>query len=410
MSIDYCEQQPTPSDNNNDSHNDPHAPQEQEQEYRTLLKLVGRLRLQNETRQLGAVLLVLGIGTTFSTFALLSYLLEGQAGKSQIQGFKLPVLVANLLQVISGMVAMVTGMICILQAPLDSPFFHKWSQWMVVIVNLGPISLIITIVQLAMKRHLIGDDESSSMDELDFFPEDWETTSRDVHVAIAMGILSLISVCATLIGGLTVTGLHLCALQAKQPHARSKRYHSLRYGYYNIQVVVGGMSYLVLGVYLWSRFGLGPYYEAVHVAVYTIHFPLVAVLVGSMQTGMGVYGFLRAIGKCRMGTIDKSDDYSFLYLTCATWIVTTCLQFLLEPAYGAGESGQAKGATIGCVYLGFFIMPAYLDHLVRTTPYVVHPQDYGLSADADAGRPDLLVKWFHGSDPPQEQDDKPSRP
>jgi hypothetical protein len=50
-------------------------------------------------------------------------------------------------------------------------------------------------------------------------------------------------------------------------------------------------------------------------------------------------------------------------------------------------------------------MPAYLDHLA-------HPQDHGLPADADAGRPDLLVTWFHGSDPQplQEQDEKPSRP
>jgi hypothetical protein len=44
------------------------------------------------------------MGTTFSTFALLSFLLEGQVGKSQIVGLKLPVLVANLWQSISGMV------------------------------------------------------------------------------------------------------------------------------------------------------------------------------------------------------------------------------------------------------------------------------------------------------------------
>jgi hypothetical protein len=425
-SINY-EQPPTSSSTNNSRtisntnsitnslNNEDDPQQEEEQEYRALLKLVGLLRLQNEMRQLGAVLLVLGIGTTFSTLALLAHLLEGQQGTSQItQGFKLPILVANLLQVVSGMVASATGIICILQAPLDSPCFHRWSKCMVAIVNFGPIALIITVVQLAMKRHLIDDDDKS-MEELDFFPEDWETTSRDVHVAISMGILSLISVCATLIGGLTVSGLHICALQALQPHARTRAYHILRYGYYNILVMVGGMSYLVLGAYLWSRFGVGPYYEAVHVAVYTVHFPLVAVLVGSMQTGMGVYGFLRAIGTCSMGTsTDYASDHSFLLVTCITWIVTTCLQFVLEPAYGAGESFQAEGATIGCVYLGFFLMPAYLDHLVRTTPVVVHPQDYGLPADADAGRPDLLVKLFYGSEPSpqvqiiQEQDDTPS--
>ena len=58
-------------------------------------------------------------------------------------------------------------------------------------------------------------------------------------------------------------------------------------------------------------------------------------------------------------------------------------------------------------------MPVYLDHLVRTTPLTVNPQDYGLSVDAPAGRPDLLVTWVYGNNkerpspsPHEEQDDK----
>ena len=181
--------------------------------------------------------------------------------------------------------------------------------------------------------------------------------------------------------------------------------------------MIGGLSYeyTVLGVYLWSRFGCGPYKEAVHVAVYMVHFPIVAVLVGLMQMGMGVYGFLRAIHVCSM---NNKDDYKLFHVTCATWIVTTILQCPVEPSYGAGETFQAEGATIASVYVGFFLMPVYLDHLVRTTPLRVNPQDYGLSPDAPAGRPDFLVTWVYGNNnkeqrpspppppPPQEQDDK----
>ena len=128
-----------------------------------------------------------------------------------------------------------------------------------------------------------------------------------------MGILSLMSACATLSGGLTVTGLHLCALQASKPHARYKRYHNIRYGYYNLLVLTGGLSYYtVLGVYLlWSAFGCSPYKEAVHVAVYTVYFPMVSVVVGAMQMGMGVYGFLRAIGTCSMST----GNYKLTYMS-----------------------------------------------------------------------------------------------
>ena len=63
-------------------------------------------------------------------------------------------------------------------------------------------------------------------------------------------------------------------------------------------------------------------------------FPIVAVVVGAMQLGMGVYGFLRAIGICSMST----GNYKFTYVTCATWIVTTIPQCLVEPIYGAGET------------------------------------------------------------------------
>ena len=46
---------------------------------------------------------------------------------------------------------------------------------MVVIVNLGPISLLITVTQLAMSQ-MISDDNSGMREQL--FPNDWETTSQ----------------------------------------------------------------------------------------------------------------------------------------------------------------------------------------------------------------------------------------
>jgi hypothetical protein len=52
-----------------------------------------------------------------------------------------------------------------------------------------------------------------------------------------------------------------------------------------------------------------------HVAVSTVHFPLVAVWLGSMPTGMAVHGFIleHAMGACGMGTGTGADasDHSF---------------------------------------------------------------------------------------------------
>jgi hypothetical protein len=180
----------------------------------------------------------------------------------------------------------------------------------------------------------------------------------------------------------------------QQPHSRHKAYHTIRYGYYNALGMLGGLSQLLLlllGVYLWCRFGFGPYEDPVHVATYTIHFPIIAVLVGTCQTGMGIYGLGRATGYFRMG---GPSDHSFLYVICGVWIWSTFLQFVFQPAYSDGDVYNAEASTVvACVYLGFFLMPAFLDYLVRTTPVQPRPEYYGLAKDAYY-KEDLPTIWL----------------
>ena len=101
---------------------------------------------------------------------------------------------------------------------------------------------------------------------------------------------------------------------------------------------------------------------------------------------------------CDMDCDDHSSMSSGTYLWCWRDIL----------------SGRSDHCQCLC---GIFLMPVYLDHyLVRTTPLTVNPQDYGLSVDAPAGRPDLLVTWVYGNikeqrpsplpPPPIEHDDK----
>jgi hypothetical protein len=119
---------------------------------------------------------------------------------------------------------------------------------------------------------------------------------------------------------------------------------------------------------------------------------LVAVLVGTLQTLMGLHGFLRATGYCWRG---DETDHSALWWIGFVWIVSTFLQFVFQPAYGDDDEYQynAEGATVACVYIGFFAMPALLDYLIRHTPVQPRPEYYGLEKDAPY-REDLPTQWL----------------
>jgi hypothetical protein len=348
-------------------------------------KTLGTLRMQMELRQLGGFMLVLGIGSAFSTMALICQLIEGMAGRMQMQieGFLLPLLVGNILQLSCGLAGMMCGFTALLYGgPYPSARFHKWCKRTVAIVNLGgPIAFVITVIRIIQ-----GASDPPELNE--FIPIILNPTQMDIRFCAGMGVLVLVSVCASLIGGLTVLGLHMCAIMADQPHSRHRAYHQIRLTYYNLLVLIGGLSQWMLGIYLWARFGHGPYEEPVHVAAYTVHFPIVSVIVGTFQTFMGLYGIL--FWKLKQ---HSKDDDSFLYVVAVTWLVTTVLQFVLQPAYSGDAVYDAEGATVASVYLGFFAMPALLDYLARTAPIQPDPEFYGLPEDAYY-KEDLPAIWL----------------
>jgi hypothetical protein len=357
-------------------------------------ELLAAERLRSEIQVLGGLMVALGIGAALSTMALISSLLEGMSGMAQVDGFLLPVLVGNFLQLVCGMTAMGTGLWAMMEVSATSLLknnshggatrFHRSAQIAVGIINLGPITFIITLVRLIQ-----GADEPPELQP--FIPMSLNPIQADIRMCVAMGVLVLISVCGAIIGGLTVLGLHLCADLGGQPHSRHRAYHIIRAAYYNILVILGALAQLVLGGYLWGRFGFGPYDEPVHVATFTIHFPVVAVVVGTLQLMMGVLGFCRSVGWRPIG--DESDKF-FTATTGCVWISSIFLQVVFQPAYSSDPfEYNAEGSTVAGVYVGFFIMPMYLDYLIRTTPQQPRPEYYGLPPDAYY-KEDFLVKWL----------------
>ena len=357
-----------------------------QEQYECLLELssksLGKLHSKSMLRQLGGLMFVLGIGSAFSTMALIATIVDGMAGEEQIEGFLLPIFVGNLLQLGCGLTSMACGFVALVFAPFPSQKFHKFVKFTTAIVNLGPIAVVITLLRICQ-----GASDPPEFNQ--FIPYEMNPTQSDIRFCAAMGALVLISVCCSLIGGLTVLGLHMCAIMGGQPHSRHKAYHRIRLVYYCLLVLVGGFSQTLLGIYLWIQFGFGPYPDPVHVPTYTVHFPLVSILVGVVQLAMGFFGiFYKPKGK-----YNQKDDNRFLHVITLTWIVTTILQVVFQPSYGDNVEYNAEPATVAAVYLGFFTMPAFLDYLVRNTPIQPNPEYYGLSPNK-CYKEDFLTKIF----------------
>jgi hypothetical protein len=95
--------------------------------------LLGIERNRSEMRQLGGLLVILGIGAANSALALTAAIVEGGCGTMQIDGVKLPALIATLIQVAMGMIAMAVGFITLVATPISKVAhrvdFSRLSTW-----------------------------------------------------------------------------------------------------------------------------------------------------------------------------------------------------------------------------------------------------------------------------------------
>eukprot|EP00566_Odontella_aurita_P012051 CAMPEP_0113568128 /NCGR_PEP_ID=MMETSP0015_2-20120614/23671_1 /TAXON_ID=2838 /ORGANISM="Odontella" /LENGTH=489 /DNA_ID=CAMNT_0000470623 /DNA_START=293 /DNA_END=1759 /DNA_ORIENTATION=- /assembly_acc=CAM_ASM_000160 len=344
------------------------------------------LRVQSDLRQIGSLLVALGIGAYVSSFMLQAELIEGGMPTESVEGVKLAQLTATTLQTVMGLFATAVGFVAMTVTPINSRKFHLVAKWLVAVINgAGPVGLIITIVRVAQGACVPPEQNQ-------FIPHSFEPTETDVRFVAAMGILGISSVCSTLIGGLTVMSLNLCAYLGCQPVDKNRGYYIVRFGYYNVIVFLGGVSQLALGIYLLLRYGGGFYDDAIRITVYAVHSPEMAVVAGAVQTIVPVYGWSRAAGWLPRGDV---DDHSFLYASAFLWVTTTVFQIVIQPAYAMGRGAlTAVGATYSAVYLGTFIMPPYLDYLVRNTPVRIPPEYFGLSSAQVEERVDPLCRCF----------------
>lgn len=344
------------------------------------MSLLGMERRKSEMKTIGGLLLSVGCGAAFSALSLTAVVIEGMGGRDQVKGFNLPILVGNMLQCTSGMGSMVVGLDTMLAASL-SKRAHSFAFWLLVIANMAPVTIVFSIVRVLMGAR---QDPSAGV----FIPSYMEPTRTDNKVVALCGIVALIAVCVTLLGGITLLASTLCAFIGDQCVSRNRFSYRLRYGYFSFLVVVGGLSQWLLGWHCWFRFGGGPYDDAIHVTVYAIFLPQLTWLVGLVQTAVGFFGLFRA---CGWNSIGGAEDHRFEVASIVSWLITMLLQIIVQPSYAKGDAYDAEGATFACVYLGFFIIPVWLDYRVRVTPAIISPEYYAIPFDTEQ-KPDRVVE------------------
>jgi hypothetical protein len=344
---------------------------------------LGIERSRSDMMQIGGLLCILGIGAVHSALAMTSIIIDGGIGLSQINGFKLPVLVSTLIQVMFGMYATLVGFSTLVATPI-SDIAHTMARILAVVVNLGPIAFILVLIRLVE-----GAMEGPAYYQ--FIPDVLSPTQLQVYFVVAMGIVGMVSVRLSLTGGLTCLALGLNAHLGGQGVDMYRRRFVIRLAYFSLLQVIGGFSQFALGVFLAASYGWGPYSQAVHVLIYTVFFPSLAIFVGASQILWGMYGFARAVGWVK---IRSRDDNRFMLATLVTWLVTMILQVIVQPAYGGGMAFLAEIPAYAAVYIPSFVMPAWLEYMLRVSPDRIDPSYYSLPENRRC-KQDLLC-WIFG--------------
>jgi hypothetical protein len=177
------------------------------------------------------------------------------------------------------------------------------------------------------------------------------------------------------------------AYQNGNPQARGGSYYKGRLIFYSILQCFVGFGQFGLAVYASGMFGTGRYLEPINAAVYFIHFPNLAIVVGGVVITNSVFGLLRGLGLFGTNPTDRTFQVtSFLTL------FVNLLGVLIQVSISEGDNFAAVAPSLFSLSFAIHIFPAYLDYKMRSTPAVL-PVDYYSSHtnhDSETQKPNTI--------------------
>jgi hypothetical protein len=324
---------------------------------------LGQERFKSDKRQLGGLLML--IATTALVFPMAKLAsLTGRDGTTATEGVPLSGLIASVFVIIMGVMGIPIGY---LQA------VHDWGN-----KNLTGFLLLLTqLAWMPFITDLTGVGKAARTGDA-FFPPTIEASEGDVKFVGAMGMMGILGYGTGFLGSFAFIQFSLYAFQAGKPGDRPGSYYKGRLTFYSFCLFLVGLSQLMLGAYLLKNFGNGPLAGPVSVAMYMVHFPEISIFVGLVQVLNAFFGMARSFG---LST--GADDHTFQATMLFNWVCTVSLQIMTQVAYAPGPTAAGNAPSQTMLTMGLYVICAYLDYKMRTTPETIPADYYGLEESED---------------------------
>lgn len=179
-----------------------------------------------------------------------------------------------------------------------------------------------------------------------------------------MGIVAIATYGLAFVGSISFMVFCLHAYNAGKPEERSGSYFRGRLGFYSCILALGGLVQMMLGAYCRVAFDRTVLDEGpVGAAFLIVSYPAISIFVGLIQVVNGIWGIVRSLG-CHNGP----NDAYYQILLAVQWVLVLSLQCIVQVGYLPGGELAAAAPSIAAVSLGINLMPAFLDHKMRSLP------------------------------------------
>ena len=340
---------------------------------------MGQERLRSDRRQLGGMLLALGICITFQPLAGMESFIGHNFELGGTRFSTIWVLCAGIVQIVFGTLAMVVGYLALvhdygdrrLTGVLIAATLLAWIPFLTGIIQVGVAASGPYVAETKMS----GPGGAAFLEEYvvnPFVPEDYLPNKTDILFLGCMGILGLITYGIGFFGSLAFVEFALYSFDTGKPTRLDARYYRRRLLLYSFVILIAGMSQILFGAYALFEFGGGRLSPPIGVAMYRVSFPAVTVAVGSIQMLVGYYGVGSYLRLFPIGP----DDNNFQAIAFGGWLLQLILQYIVQWGFAEGNEDPAALTSVALYSFGMNILPAFLDYKMRNTPYPLRDEYY----------------------------------
>ena len=324
-------------------------------------------RFQSDTRQYGALLMVLSLCTVIMPLANIVSAF-GPNGAMATDPSTIPLwgLVAGCCVFVFGVTGVLTGYMATV---------HDYSNrylniFLMIIIQTAWIGYITDMVAVGMAARQPAESNG-------FIPLGYEPDDADVAFVGAMGVIGIMVYGFGFVGSMAFMVWSIHSYTTHHPEERSGSYFKGRMVTYSSVLAIAGLVQFLLGIFCRARFSRNALGEhgPIAVAFFIVSYPGISMYVGLLQVFNGFWGIARAYNGAQNNTTIPFYQLSLAF----QWINVLVLQDIVQIAYLPAGMLAPVAPFLACFSLGLTLMPAFLDHKMNTLPETFSEDFYGES-------------------------------